>query len=75
MIPQDPFLLEGTVKFNLDPYDLYSEEDILSVLKKTQVYDSIESTLIRKSSEDRKEIPNSDHKIVENEEEQLNRTK
>lgn len=32
IIPQDPFIFSGTLKFNIDPYNIYKAEDILSVL-------------------------------------------
>ena len=36
IVPQEPFLLEGTLKFNLDPYNLYNNSDIINVLKKIE---------------------------------------
>ena len=33
IIPQDPSLMEGSLKFNIDPLDLNSYEDILEVMK------------------------------------------
>ena len=33
IVPQEPFLLEGTLKTNLDPLNLYSESEIDEVLK------------------------------------------
>ena len=41
LIPQDPFLLQGSVKFNLDPYNKFEEAEIISVLKKTRVLESL----------------------------------
>ena len=32
IIPQDPTLFEGTLRFNLDPEDIYSDLDLLNVL-------------------------------------------
>jgi ABC-type multidrug transport system fused ATPase/permease subunit len=43
-IPQQPFLFSGTVTENLDPFKLRTEEEIVSVLKKTYLWDYI-STL------------------------------
>jgi len=48
LIPQDPFLLQGTVKFNLDPLDKFSDETVMEVLKKTKVYESLVSSITRK---------------------------
>lgn len=50
LIPQDPFLLQGTIKYNLDPYEKFTEEEIISVLRKTRVLDSLQSTLARKQT-------------------------
>ncbi|XP_004690202.1 PREDICTED: ATP-binding cassette sub-family C member 11 [Condylura cristata] len=35
VIPQDPILLSGTIRFNLDPFDCYTDEQIWDVLEKT----------------------------------------
>nr|XP_060505757.1 ATP-binding cassette sub-family C member 11 [Panthera onca] len=35
VIPQDPVLLSGTIRFNLDPFDRYTDEQIWDVLEKT----------------------------------------
>ncbi|XP_007946027.1 ATP-binding cassette sub-family C member 11 [Orycteropus afer afer] len=35
VIPQDPVLLSGTIRFNLDPFDCYTDEQIWDVLGKT----------------------------------------
>jgi len=49
LIPQDPFLLQGTIKSNIDPFGEFTDDIIIEVLKKTQVWESIESTIDRKS--------------------------
>ena len=41
IIPQDPFLLEGTLRFNLDPDTRYEDEELISILKSVSVFDTI----------------------------------
>ncbi|XP_060041586.1 ATP-binding cassette sub-family C member 11 isoform X2 [Erinaceus europaeus] len=35
VIPQDPILLSGTIRFNLDPFDCYTDQQIWDALEKT----------------------------------------
>ena len=42
IVPQEPFLLEGTLKTNLDPLNLYSEEEINEILQKVKLYEMLE---------------------------------
>lgn len=41
IIPQDPFLLQGSLKFNVDPFNKYEEIDIINALKAVKIFDSI----------------------------------
>merc|ERR1712013_603691 len=41
IIPQEPVLLSGSLRFNLDPFDLYSDDDIVEVLKHVFLWDFI----------------------------------
>ncbi|XP_022698855.1 ATP-binding cassette sub-family C member 8-like isoform X3 [Varroa jacobsoni] len=41
MIPQDPILFEGSVRFNLDPEGIYSDEELFSALEKANVKDIV----------------------------------
>uniref|UniRef100_A0A8C7N1G9 ATP-binding cassette sub-family C member 5 n=1 Tax=Oncorhynchus kisutch TaxID=8019 RepID=A0A8C7N1G9_ONCKI len=43
VIPQDPVLFIGTVRYNLDPFNNYSDEDIWSALDKTFMKHTISS--------------------------------
>ena len=41
IIPQDPVLFSGTIKFNLDPFNINNDYDIINILKKCQLYDKL----------------------------------
>eukprot|EP00388_Colpodella_angusta_P023167 GDKJ01059170.1.p1 GENE.GDKJ01059170.1~~GDKJ01059170.1.p1 ORF type:complete len:1721 (-),score=424.47 GDKJ01059170.1:509-5671(-) len=43
VIPQDPVMFDGTVRFNLDPFDQYPDEDVISVVRKIHLEHKIAS--------------------------------
>lgn len=45
LIPQDPFLMQGTLKSNIDPWGKYSDDEIITVLKKTNIYKAISQSI------------------------------
>ena len=42
IVPQEPFLLEGTLKTNLDPLNLYSDNELEEVLRTVKLYEMLE---------------------------------
>lgn len=42
-IPQAPFLFSGTVSENLDPFDKRTDDEIIDVLKKTYLWDYVQT--------------------------------
>lgn len=49
LIPQDPHLLAGTLRSNIDPMKEYSDEEIIEVLEKTNLFQNLNQTIKRKS--------------------------
>lgn len=37
IVPQDPTLFTGTIRTNLDPFDLYTDEEVFAALRKVQL--------------------------------------
>ncbi|KAI1145683.1 multidrug resistance-associated protein [Nemania diffusa] len=46
IVPQDPTLFTGTIRSNLDPFDLYTDEEIFSALRKVHLIGTSESMLV-----------------------------
>lgn len=44
IVPQDPTLFMGTIRSNLDPFDVYTDEQIFEALRKVQLIGPNEST-------------------------------
>ena len=43
LIPQDPVCFIGTIRYNLDPFGEYPEEQLWTALEKVQLYDFVQS--------------------------------
>ena len=52
LIPQDPFLISGTVRSNIDPFNKFSDSKILQTLHETAVYEILKSTIERSETAD-----------------------
>jgi len=63
LIPQDPFLMKGTLRSNVDPFNRYSDEDVIEVLKSTQIYSSIFTSLVLEKESRNKPIRKEDNYI------------
>ena len=37
IIPQEPVLFKGTLRYNLDPFDLYSDSDVLDAIERARL--------------------------------------
>jgi ABC-type multidrug transport system fused ATPase/permease subunit len=45
LIPQDPFLLSGTIRSNIDSDNRYSDEEVEAALQETQIFSNISASL------------------------------
>jgi ABC-type multidrug transport system fused ATPase/permease subunit len=41
IIPQDPVIFSATIRYNLDPFDLYSDDELWSVLEMVNMKEAI----------------------------------
>ncbi|KAL8824526.1 MAG: hypothetical protein Q9191_004997 [Dirinaria sp. TL-2023a] len=45
IVPQDPTLFTGTIRSNLDPFGLFTDEEVLAILRQVQLIDAPGSTV------------------------------
>ncbi|KAJ3380135.1 hypothetical protein HDU92_006163 [Lobulomyces angularis] len=62
IIPQDPVLFSGTIRFNLDPFNLYTDLEIYTAMKRSHIMDSSEEF---KSDSTRKSIISLESTVLE----------
>lgn len=46
IVPQDPTLFKGTIRTNLDPFDLFTDEQVFEALRRVQLIGPDESTTV-----------------------------
>ena len=45
VIPQEPHLFSGTVRFNLDPFNIYNDQEIWNALKNAHIHEALSKEL------------------------------
>ena len=53
IIPQEPYIVEGTLRFNIDPLDEYTDSEVIAALEKVDIF----TTLTAKTKEKKKQKP------------------
>jgi len=43
VVPQDPFLMPGTLRFNIDPFQTVTDEEIIRALEKVGLWNAIQT--------------------------------
>ncbi|KRX00810.1 P-loop containing nucleoside triphosphate hydrolase [Pseudocohnilembus persalinus] len=51
IIPQDPILFSGSLRFNVDPFEKYSREKLIEVLKKVQIWEQMQQFISAKKND------------------------
>lgn len=61
MVPQDPTLFSGTIRSNLDPFNLFTDEEIFTALRRVQLIGAALPTFSDSSAPKNPAIPDSAH--------------
>lgn len=64
IIPQDPFLLQGTLRFNVDPESQYSDDEVIEALNMVRFFDTFkeEDVIAQNKANSNKEEGNKQQK-------------
>ena len=54
IIPQDPFLLEGTLRSNIDPFNIYKTEELIKTLQIVEFFSTVQTETLEKLRKDLK---------------------
>ncbi|KAF2106775.1 hypothetical protein BDV96DRAFT_693888 [Lophiotrema nucula] len=57
MVPQDPTLFSGTIRSNLDPFGLFTDEEIFTALREVHLVASVSTATSREASPDGSAAP------------------
>ncbi|KAI1125126.1 multidrug resistance-associated protein [Nemania abortiva] len=60
IVPQDPTLFTGTIRSNLDPFDLYTDEEVFSALRKVHLIGTSDTVLVSTQTTPAEELTNAD---------------
>ena len=66
IIPQDPVLLKGTIRFNVDPMMAYQDQEVIEALTKAQVWGSLSNHIMSSHNKNgENEETNIEKKVLE----------
>ncbi len=56
MIPQDPVLFSGSIRYNIDPFNTYDDEKIIDALTKVHIWNKLlgDEDVLKKTNDEKK---------------------